>query len=131
MAEQLPADLDVVHSFDVLLKNGSSPLMRKPDAVVASAQAFQGEVTRFSAGDVALVVEILPEESEDIDLRVKLREYAAAGIPNCWTVALDGPPSLVAYSIADGRYEIAATGTRMINVMIPSPMKLNLNELIR
>jgi Uma2 family endonuclease len=57
--EQLPAGFDVVHSFDVLLKDGGWPLMRKPDVVVASVKAFRDEVTRFDAADVALVVEIM------------------------------------------------------------------------
>lgn len=129
--EQLPAGLDVVHSFDVLLKDGSWPLMRKPDVVVASVQAFRDEVTRFGAADVTLVVEIMSEESEDVDLRIKLREYAAAGIPHYWIVALDGSATMAAYSLADGRYELAEGGTGTLDVANPSPMTLNLDELIR
>src|SRR5215212_1223484 len=91
---RLPADLGVVHSFDVLLKGGSRPVMRKPDVVVASEKVFRHDVTRFAAADVALVAEILSEESEDVDLRIKLLEYAAAGIPNYWIVALDDPVSM-------------------------------------
>ncbi|MGW4209971.1 Uma2 family endonuclease [Lentzea sp. NPDC004789] len=130
-AEQLPDDLDVVHSFDVLLKDGARPLMRKPDVVVAPHKLFHDDVTRFDAADVVLVAEILSEESEDVDLRVKLREYAAAGIPNYWVVALDDPVSMAAYSLADGRYELAVGGSRWIDVVDPAPMSLDLDALIR
>ena len=105
--------------------------MRKPDVVVASIRAFRDEVTRFDAADVALVVEIMSEESEDVDLRIKLREYAAAGIPNYWIIALDGPAAMAAYSLADDRYELAEGGTGTLDVAGPSPMTLNLDELIR
>lgn len=129
--EQLPDDLGVVHSFDVLLKDGPRPLMRKPDVVVAPFKLFHDEVTRFDAADVVLVAEILQEESEDVDLRIKLREYAAAGIPNYWVVALDDPASMVAYSLADGRYELAVGGTQTIDVVSPSPMSIDLDALLR
>jgi hypothetical protein len=68
---------------------------------------------------------------EDLDLRIKLREYAAAGIPNYWVVALDGPVSLVAYSLAGGRYELAVGGAQAIDVVSPSPMSLDLDALLR
>lgn len=129
--ERLPVDLNVLHSFDVLLKDGTSPLMRKPDVVVAPTKLFYREVTRFDAADVVLVAEILSEESEDLDLRIKLREYAAAGIPNYWVVALDDPVSLVAYSLAGGRYELAVGGAQAIDVVSPSPMSLDLDALLR
>lgn len=129
--EQLPPDLDVLHSFDVLLKDGNRPWMRKPDVVVASLEACCREVTRFAAADVVLVAEVLQEETEDVDLRIKPLEYAAAGIPNYWVVALDGQASLVAYSLVDGRYERVAGGTRKVDVMSPSPMSLDLDALLR
>jgi Uma2 family endonuclease len=129
--ERLPDDLGVLHSFDVLLKGGTSPLMRKPDVVVAPFKLFRGEVTRFDAADVVLVAEILSEESEDVDLRIKLREYVAAGIPNYWVVALDDPAGMVAYALADGSYELAAGGARAIDVVSPWPMSLDLDALLR
>lgn len=129
--ERLPDDLGVVHSFDVLLKDGTRPVLRKPDVVVASFELFHDEVTRFDAANVVLVAEIMSEESEDIDLLIKLREYAAAGIPNYWIVALDDPASMVAYSLADGRYELAAGGARTIDVVSPAPMSLDLDALLR
>ncbi|MEV6242152.1 Uma2 family endonuclease [Lentzea sp. NPDC051838] len=129
--EQLPAGLDVLHSFDVLLRDDKWPMMRKPDVVVARVEAFRDDVTRFDAEDVVLVAEVLQEESEDVDLRVKLREYAAAGIPNYWIVAPDDPVSMAAYSLVDGRYALAAGGTGMLDVVDPVPMSLDLDALIR
>ncbi|MGW6448170.1 Uma2 family endonuclease [Lentzea sp. NPDC055074] len=129
LLDQLPDHLDVLHSFDVLLKAGPWPLLRKPDLVVT--RDLRDDVTRFDAKDVPLVVEIMSEESEHVDLAVKLREYAAAGIPNYWIVALDDPASMAAYALADGRYELATAASRTIDVMRPSPMTINLDELIR
>lgn len=106
-------------------------MMRKPDVVVASEKLFQHDVTRCAAADVVLVAEVLSEESEDVDLRIKLIEYAAAGIGNYWIVALDDPVSMVAYSLVNGRYERIAVGSRTIDVVSPSPMSLNLDALIR
>lgn len=129
LLDQLPAHLDAVHSFDVLLEDGPWPLLRKPDLVVT--RDLRDDVTRFDARDVPLVVEIMSEESEHVDLAVKLREYAAAGIPNYWIVALDRPASMAAYTLADGRYELATAASRTIDVPRPVPMTLNLDELIR
>ncbi|MET9231765.1 Uma2 family endonuclease [Lentzea sp. NPDC003310] len=129
LLDHLPDHLEVVHSFDVLLEDGPRPLLRKPDLVVT--RDLRDDVTRFDARDVALVVEIMSEESEHVDLSVKLREYAAAGIPDYWIVALDRPASMAAYALADGRYELSAAGTRTIDVLRPAPMALNLDELIR
>lgn len=129
--EQLPPDYGVVHSFDVLLKGGTSPLMRKPDVVVAPFKRFHDDLTRFDAADVVLLAEILSAESEDVDLRIKAREYAAAGIANYWVVALDDSVSLAAYTLAHGRYELAVGGSRAIDVMSPSPMSLDLDALQR
>ncbi|MGZ3143234.1 Uma2 family endonuclease [Lentzea chajnantorensis] len=131
LEDQLPVELDVVHAFDVLLKDSARPLMRKPDVVVASSKLFDAGVTRFDAADVALVIEILSEGSEDVDLRVKPREYAAAGIPDYWVVALDEPVSMVAHSLVDGRYELAGGGSRMLDVRSPAPMTVDLAALVR
>lgn len=130
--ERLPRNFGLVHSFDVLLKGGRRPLMRKPDVVVAAPKKPLGcDVTRFDASDVVLVVEVLQEESEDLDLRIKPLEYAAAGIPNYWVVALDGSVSLVAYALVDGRYERVAGGTGTVDVVSPAPMSLDLDALLR
>jgi Uma2 family endonuclease len=91
--------LGVLHAFDVLLRDTGRPLLRKPDVVVAPSRLFGDDVARFDAADVALVVEVLSEESEDVDLRVKLREYAVAEIANYWVVALDEPVSPVPLTV--------------------------------
>lgn len=129
--QQLPANLDVVHMFDVVLKGGSCPAMRKPDIVVVPVERFQDDATRFAAADVVLVAEIVSEGPEDIARRIKPLEYAAAGIPNYWIIELDDPVSMVAYTLVDGRYEHIASGGGTIEVMSPAPLKIDLDTLLR
>ncbi len=69
--------------------------------------------------------------SEDVDLRLKPREHAAAGIGDHWVVALDEPVVMAAYSLAGGRYELVAGGSRSLDVRSPAPMTPDLDALLR
>lgn len=80
---------------------------RIPDLTVWSRP--QPHAVWLAAADLLLAVEILSRGSEAIDQVVKVGEYAAAGIPQYWTVARDGAQTVTLHRLGeDGRYEEAA-----------------------
>ena len=59
--------------------------------------------------DLLLVVEIVSPGSEVIDEVVKLREYAAAGIPRYWMVERDTAQTVTLFTLGpNGSYEVGA-----------------------
>jgi Uma2 family endonuclease len=59
--------------------------------------------------DLLLAVEIVSPGSAAIDEVVKLREYAAAGIPRYWMVERDAAQTVTLHVLgADKAYEVAA-----------------------
>ncbi|MFD9699680.1 Uma2 family endonuclease [Lentzea sp. NPDC059081] len=128
---QLPSELDVVHSFDVVLADRGCPLMRKPDVVVASSRAFRDDVTRFAAEDVVLVVEIMSEESGRVDSVTKPKEYAEAGIAHYWLVELGDPISLTAFELVDGIYKLVGDCVGEVQLTRPAPLTFDLDALTR
>jgi Uma2 family endonuclease len=63
----------------------------------------------LSTDDLLLVVEIVSRGSQTIDQVTKVDEYAAAGIPQYWTVARDPAQTVTLHKLsAGGRYEVAA-----------------------
>jgi Uma2 family endonuclease len=59
--------------------------------------------------DVLLAVEIVSPGSAATDEVVKVREYAAAGIPRYWMVERDTAQTVTLHALgADGTYEVAA-----------------------
>jgi Uma2 family endonuclease len=60
-----------------------------PDVVVVSAAAASARGLDLEPGDVRLTVEVLSQSTRGIDLLVKRREYAEAGIRSYWIVDAD------------------------------------------
>nr|BFE76415.1 hypothetical protein GCM10020092_097160 [Actinoplanes digitatis] len=59
--------------------------------------------------DLLLAVEIVSPGSAVMDEVVKVREYAAAGIPRYWMVERDAAQTVTLHVLgADGAYEVAA-----------------------
>lgn len=80
---------------------------RIPDLTVWSRP--QPRAVWLAASDLFLAIEIVSRGSEGIDLAVKVSEYAAAGIPQYWTVARDAAQTVSLRRLGpDGRYEVAA-----------------------
>ncbi|MFB7644576.1 Uma2 family endonuclease [Streptomyces sp. NPDC056084] len=75
----------------VRLDNKSRP---EPDILIATV-AYDPDRTWYAPGDVALVVEVVSEESADRDRSLKPFKYAQAGITHFWRVEDEagGPPS--------------------------------------
>ncbi|GLZ01370.1 Uma2 family endonuclease [Actinoplanes sp. NBRC 103695] len=58
--------------------------------------------------DLLLVIEIISPGSEAVDRVIKLEEYAAAGIPQYWTVARDEPQTVTLHVLVGDTYDEAA-----------------------
>uniref|UniRef100_UPI0034DB05C1 Uma2 family endonuclease n=1 Tax=Paractinoplanes polyasparticus TaxID=2856853 RepID=UPI0034DB05C1 len=80
---------------------------RIPDLVVWSRP--QSNEVWLPTGDVLLVVEIISPESEGIDTVTKRSEYAAAGIPQYWTVDRDAAQTVTIHMLVEGHYAVRAT----------------------
>jgi Putative restriction endonuclease len=59
-----------------------------------------------------------------------MSEYAEAGIPHYWLVDLPPRLQLTAYTLVSGRYEQRAIGTDVIDIDLPSPVRLDLKSLL-
>jgi Uma2 family endonuclease len=80
---------------------------RIPDLTVWSKP--QPPSVWLTVSDLLLAIEIVSRGSEAIDEVTKVAEYAAAGIPQYWTIARDAANTVTLHRIcADGRYETAA-----------------------
>lgn len=101
LASQLPSDLESIPDVDVdlALSAPDQPgTARRPDLVVVHRDALtRVQLTGglLVAGDVLIVVEIVSPGSRRMDMVVKRREYADAGIPHYWIIDLEPPVSLL------------------------------------
>lgn len=91
----LGAPLDIDLAQDSILE---------PDLLVARRDQFDD---RGLPGRPELAVEVLSPSSRRIDRVLKRERYERAATPAYWIVDPDGP-SLTAYELRDGRYELAA-----------------------
>lgn len=80
---------------------------RIPDLTIWSSP--QPRSVWLGVGDLVLVVEIVSPGSAAVDGVVKVREYAAAGIPRYWVVERDPAQTVTLHVLgADKAYEVAA-----------------------
>ncbi|WP_433056577.1 Uma2 family endonuclease [Dactylosporangium sp. CS-033363] len=80
---------------------------RIPDLTVWSRP--QPRAVWMAVADLVLVIEIVSRGSEAIDQGAKVSEYAAAGIPQYWTVARDPAQTVTLHRLGtDAMYEVAA-----------------------
>ncbi|MEV4509455.1 Uma2 family endonuclease [Dactylosporangium sp. NPDC049525] len=80
---------------------------RIPDLTVWSRP--QQHAVWLAVTDLLLVIEIMSRGSEATDRVIKVDEYAAAGIPQYWTVARDSAQTVTLYTLGPtSQYERAA-----------------------
>jgi Uma2 family endonuclease len=131
----------VVPDVDVLMAEMPRFHFRRPDVTVYRCiDQDRGKWRRKPhASDCLLVLEIVSADSVTVDIRDKLAEYAAAGIPHYWIVRMDrndGP------AISVDRFELAAGGQYVtagrtirgvdfdaVNATRPFPLTTSWNEL--
>jgi len=77
---------------------------RIPDLTVWSRPQEDGAVWP-DTDDLLLAIEIVSRGSAAMDQIAKVTEYAAAGIPQYWTVDRDAAHTVTMYRLTSGRYE--------------------------
>jgi Uma2 family endonuclease len=80
----------------------------QPDIVYVSRERLGIVVERGLEGAPELVVEVLSPSTRARDRGVKMRRYAAAGIPHYWIVD-PRTRTIEAYELADGGYELVGS----------------------
>lgn len=105
--------------------------VRQPDLTVT--RRLCGLATRADPTDVALVAEIISDESIERDVLTKRREYARAGIPAYLLVDVRGPrPTVVLFDrIVDGAYLTPDTDGTAVTLRIGEHViQLQASELV-
>ncbi len=127
---QLPVDWESVLDMEVVVRAEHPPIVRVPDVVVTRVG---GPEDRLAASDVLLAVEIIPPGSRNVDLHLKLFEYAEAGIPHYWLVDLDPPaPSITVFHLGapdDGYVEGPATAGQLVTT-VPFDLCIDIPALV-
>jgi Uma2 family endonuclease len=101
-----PAD-QILQAVGVKLPGPAGDGGRIPDLTVWSAP--QPRSVWLPLTDMLLAVEIVSPGSAAMDEVVKVREYAAAGIPRYWMVERDAAQTVTLYVLGpDHTYEVAA-----------------------
>lgn len=104
--------------------------VRKPDVFVIDRDAARAAIERrsrtYQSDDLLLVVEVVSPRSgnEQTDRVKKVREYAAAGIPQYWIVDLDPEPHVTVLTLSGDHYVPAdeAPAGRSLCVDRPYPI---------
>jgi Uma2 family endonuclease len=78
----------------------------EPDLLFLSRERLHLISERGVEGAPDLVVEVLSPSTQARDRGIKLRRYAAAGVPQYWILDLDAP-ALEAYRLGEQGYELA------------------------
>jgi Uma2 family endonuclease len=81
---------------------------RIPDLIVWS-RAPEPRAGWMPVTDVALVVEVVSTGSKAVDTKVKLDEYAGAGIARYWVVDRDPAQTVTMHELAGGAYRVRET----------------------
>lgn len=129
LTEQLPADLRAWIEIDIDLEL-DTPVVRVPDIVVTN-HPVRYEVPITKAADVVLAVEIISPGSVRTDTMVKPMEYADAGIPNLWLVDPRPPVTATVYRLVGHEYEESSRAEHALVTDHPSPLRIDLDALIR
>ncbi len=105
--------------FDVVL---TKKTVLQPDLLVARRSDF---TARDLPTSPLLAVEILSPSTRHIDLGLKRSRYEAAGCPSYWVID-PATPSITAWELVDGRYELAgeATGDDALRLTKPYPVEV-------
>ena len=127
--ERTPASIEVDREMTIRLDARNRP---EADIVVTST-SFDPDRTWFEADDVLLVVEVVSPESAFRDRTVKLRKYAAAGIPHYWLVEDEAVgPVVHVYELDEPTKSYAPTGIFKgeLHVSVPFEIDIDLAKLM-
>ncbi|MFJ9829364.1 Uma2 family endonuclease [Streptomyces sp. NPDC101160] len=123
-----PEGFEVEREMSVRLDKRSRP---EPDILAVTA-AYDPDRTWYAPDDVALVVEVVSEESADRDRGIKPFKYAQAGIRHFWRVEDEnGSPVVHTYELDALTRSYVATGIHRdrLGVPVPFPSDIDLTTL--
>ncbi|MFD9729387.1 Uma2 family endonuclease [Streptomyces sp. NPDC059072] len=129
LEQAAPEGIEVSREMTVRLDKRSRP---EPD-ILAATVAYDPDRTRFLPNEVALVIEVVSEESADRDRSIKPFKYAQAGIPHFWRVEDEaGEPAVHVYELDTVTRTYVPTGIHRewLKVSVPFPAAIDLGRLV-
>ncbi|KPI23235.1 protein of unknown function DUF820 [Actinobacteria bacterium OV450] len=128
LRQSAPEGMEVEREMTIRLDKRSRP---EPDVLAATA-VYDPDRTRFLPEEVALVIEVVSEESADRDRSIKPFKYAQAGIPHLWRVEDEGgEPTVHVYELDTVTRTYVPTGIHRdrLKVAVPFPVDIDLGAL--
>ncbi|MGD6745042.1 Uma2 family endonuclease [Streptomyces sp. BH106] len=129
LRQAAPAGFDTEREMTVRLDKKSRP---EPDIVVTTA-AYDPDRTWYAPEEVALVIEVVSDESADRDRSIKPFKYAQAKIPHFWRVEDEaGTPAVHTYELDTMTHTYVATGIHRarLKTAVPFPFDIGLEGLV-
>ncbi|WP_420719128.1 Uma2 family endonuclease [Streptomyces sp. WM6386] len=129
LEQAAPDGIEVAREMTVRLDNKSRP---EPDVLVTTA-AYDPDRTWYAPQDVALVIEVVSEESADRDRSMKPVKYAQARIPHFWRVEDEaGAPVVHTYELDTMTSTYVPTGIHRgrLAVTVPFSLDIDLKNLV-
>ncbi|MFJ5550488.1 Uma2 family endonuclease [Streptomyces sp. NPDC093225] len=124
LEDQAPDGSTVEAQMTVRLSQKSRP---EPD-IVAATVPYDPDRTRFLPDEVALVVEVVSDESQERDRETKPFKYARAGIRHFWRVEEEhGLPVVHAYELDDTTRTYVPTGIHRERVKTSVPFDIDVD----
>ncbi|WP_408909767.1 Uma2 family endonuclease [Streptomyces luteolus] len=128
LRQAAPEGFDAALEMTVRLDKKSRP---EPDVLVATVP-YEPDRTSYLPEEVALVVEVVSEESVDRDRNIKPFKYAQAGIPHFWRVEdEDGESAVHVYELDRVTHSYVPTGIHRgrLKTTVPFVMDIDLESL--
>ncbi|MXM68820.1 Uma2 family endonuclease [Streptomyces sp. HUCO-GS316] len=130
LLSQAPDAFDVDREFSVRLDRRNRP---EPDVLVIRADADTGpRQTWLHPDEVVLAVEVVSDDSEERDRRVKPVKYAEAGIRHFWRVEESGGlPVVYVYELDKSTDAYSLTGIHhdQLKLTVPFPLTIDLTAI--
>ncbi|RFU86219.1 Uma2 family endonuclease [Streptomyces triticagri] len=126
---KVPVGFEVEREMTVRLDRKSRP---EADVLVTTAP-YAPDRTWYAPDEVAVVVEVVSEESADRDRSLKPFKYAQAGIPHHWRVEDEaGAPAVHVYELDSmtGRYVATGIHRNRLKLTVPFPIDVDLSGLV-
>lgn len=129
LRQAAPTGFEVEREMTVRLDKKSRP---EPD-ILAVTVPYDPDRTRYLPEEVALVVEVVSDESADRDRSIKPFKYAQAGIAHFWRVEDEhGAPAVHVYELDTITRSYVATGIHRerLKVTVPFLTDIGLQDLV-
>ncbi|WP_419184511.1 Uma2 family endonuclease [Streptomyces coelicoflavus] len=129
LRQAAPDGFDAEREMTVRLDKKSRP---EPDILLTTA-SYDPDRTWYAPEDVALVIEVVSEESADRDRSLKPFKYAQARIPHFWRVEDEaGTPTVHTYELDVMTSSYVATGIHRnrLKVSVPILLDIGLDSLV-